>query len=264
MSLSVSSQELLNDITSENVVNNATQPQQQQQQHQNNSGGKARSASGPYPNQQSNLSTIPPQHQSNQSNSVQHQQQTSPAVPQQRRPISMSTSNGTATSTMDSSTSRSHQTPGHLVAEVVAKNVMAKHHQQQQQQQQQQQLNQLNQSSMQVSIPPIPPQQQQQQILQQTLLSQDFTAAGFGDPKRKRGDEEQWYRNVRRKVEVQRKRLEQLEEKMNSSAQEVFKLFNDLQGVAKDCEIQITYPEIVIVGMQSDGNKKLIFFSVVR
>ena len=97
-------------------------------------------------------------------------------------------------------------------------------------------------------------QQQQDLAQQQSVQSNNSAATPTSDPKRKRVDDDQWFRNVRRKVDIQRRKLEQMEEKNQQSNQELFKIFNDLQGVAKDCNINISYPELVVVGMQSDGN----------
>jgi GTP-binding protein EngB required for normal cell division len=39
---------------------------------------------------------------------------------------------------------------------------------------------------------------------------------------------------------------------------QLYRLFNDLQGIAKDLNIIFDYPEIVVVGMQSDGKSSFI------
>eukprot|EP01114_Cavostelium_apophysatum_P022639 TRINITY_DN8256_c0_g1_i1.p1 TRINITY_DN8256_c0_g1~~TRINITY_DN8256_c0_g1_i1.p1 ORF type:complete len:306 (+),score=100.99 TRINITY_DN8256_c0_g1_i1:116-1033(+) len=78
------------------------------------------------------------------------------------------------------------------------------------------------------------------------------------ETKRKRDHEEEWPRIVRRKVEEQRNLLEEEEKQQNGSNKEVYALFNDLQGISKDLNLPFDYPEIVIVGMQSDGKSSFV------
>jgi hypothetical protein len=54
------------------------------------------------------------------------------------------------------------------------------------------------------------------------------------DQKRKRDQEEDWYRTCRRKVEEQRHKLEDEEKKTYQTNKEMYALFNDLQGIARE------------------------------
>lgn len=71
-------------------------------------------------------------------------------------------------------------------------------------------------------------------------------------------DDAQFFRIIRDKVDDQRRKLEEDENQSNQSNKEVYALFNELQGIAKDLNITFEYPEIVVIGMQSDGKSSFI------
>ncbi|KAH3742895.1 dynamin family GTPase [Pelomyxa schiedti] len=117
-----------------------------------------------------------------------------------------------------------------------------------------------------VQSPPQPPPQQSQQQPQpqpqtQSRPSHKDEESATG-PNRKRArtweDDEQWHRIVRAKVEEERRRLEEEERTASSSNRELYRLFNDLQGIAHDFQISFSTPELVVVGMQSDGKSSFI------
>eukprot|EP01103_Thecamoeba_quadrilineata_P020001 TRINITY_DN8375_c0_g1_i1.p1 TRINITY_DN8375_c0_g1~~TRINITY_DN8375_c0_g1_i1.p1 ORF type:complete len:842 (-),score=179.78 TRINITY_DN8375_c0_g1_i1:3-2528(-) len=78
------------------------------------------------------------------------------------------------------------------------------------------------------------------------------------EKKRRREEEEDWKRLIKKKVEEERKRIETEEKSLHSTNKELNILFNDLQGIAQDFKINFEAPEIVVVGMQSDGKSSFI------
>eukprot|EP01105_Mastigella_eilhardi_P002304 TRINITY_DN1282_c0_g1_i1.p1 TRINITY_DN1282_c0_g1~~TRINITY_DN1282_c0_g1_i1.p1 ORF type:complete len:782 (-),score=270.13 TRINITY_DN1282_c0_g1_i1:25-2370(-) len=76
--------------------------------------------------------------------------------------------------------------------------------------------------------------------------------------KLKRRKEEDWHRIVRSKVDEERQRMEDEEDHAGCANRTLYKLFNDLQGISKDFNISFETPEIVVVGMQSDGKSSFI------
>lgn len=70
--------------------------------------------------------------------------------------------------------------------------------------------------------------------------------------------DEQWRRIIRSKVEDERRRLDDEERLSASSNRDLYRLFNDLQGVSTDFGISFDVPELVVVGMQSDGKSSFI------
>ena len=65
-------------------------------------------------------------------------------------------------------------------------------------------------------------------------------------------------KNIRKKIEKQRNNIEE-ENKGNSNfARELCEIYNNLQGISKDINIDFETPEIVVVGMQSDGKSSFI------
>ncbi|KAF2073270.1 hypothetical protein CYY_005432 [Polysphondylium violaceum] len=78
------------------------------------------------------------------------------------------------------------------------------------------------------------------------------------EKKRKRESEEQWSKQIRNKIELERKKLDELENHSISSNKELYSLFNDLQMISHEHNISFDTPELVVVGMQSDGKSSFI------
>lgn len=75
--------------------------------------------------------------------------------------------------------------------------------------------------------------------------------------KRKRQYTEQetrdWERVVKRKLESETERMDAEENRYDASNRDLYALFNDLQGIKADFGLEISAPELVVVGGQSDG-----------
>ncbi|KAN0025352.1 hypothetical protein ACTFIU_003613 [Dictyostelium citrinum] len=78
------------------------------------------------------------------------------------------------------------------------------------------------------------------------------------EKKRKRDNEELLSKQVRTKLENERKKLDDSEFINASANQELYSLFNDLQMISHDHNISFDTPELVVVGMQSDGKSSFI------
>ncbi|EAL71678.2 dynamin like protein [Dictyostelium discoideum AX4] len=78
------------------------------------------------------------------------------------------------------------------------------------------------------------------------------------EKKRKRDNEELLSKQVRTKLENERKKLDDSESINASTNQELYSLFNDLQMISHDHNISFDTPELVVVGMQSDGKSSFI------
>ncbi|KAK5574626.1 hypothetical protein RB653_009879 [Dictyostelium firmibasis] len=78
------------------------------------------------------------------------------------------------------------------------------------------------------------------------------------EKKRKRDNEELLTKQVRTKLENERKKLDDSEFINASTNQELYSLFNDLQMISHDHNISFDTPELVVVGMQSDGKSSFI------
>ncbi|EFA76188.1 dynamin like protein [Heterostelium album PN500] len=78
------------------------------------------------------------------------------------------------------------------------------------------------------------------------------------EKKRKRENEEQLNKIIRQKMEHEKKKLDEEEKRSYSSNQELYTIFNDLQMISHDYNIQFETPELVVVGMQSDGKSSFI------
>ncbi|ELP83476.1 hypothetical protein EIN_376410 [Entamoeba invadens IP1] len=75
--------------------------------------------------------------------------------------------------------------------------------------------------------------------------------------KRRRQIDDELYREIRQKTDAERTRVEK-QGGTNRSTQKLHKLFNDLQSLSTSLGIPIETPEIVVVGMQSDGKSSFI------
>lgn len=84
---------------------------------------------------------------------------------------------------------------------------------------------------------------------------QDFANSSTVSPNKKRKspdyDDENHYRNVIRKVESLRDKLELADSQVEATNSDLYSLFNDLQGISADFGISFDTPELVVVGMQS-------------
>ncbi|GAM21736.1 hypothetical protein SAMD00019534_049110, partial [Acytostelium subglobosum LB1] len=78
------------------------------------------------------------------------------------------------------------------------------------------------------------------------------------EKKRKRENEEQWTKQLRHKVDAEKKKLDDDEKRSHNTNQELYSLFNDLQMISHDYNISFETPELVVVGMQSDGKSSFI------
>ncbi|KAL6054695.1 putative Interferon-induced GTP-binding protein Mx2 [Balamuthia mandrillaris] len=78
------------------------------------------------------------------------------------------------------------------------------------------------------------------------------------DKKRKREEEEKWSRVVKNKLKDESNRIDREERSSHESNRELYALFNELQGISHDFNIHFETPEIVVVGMQSDGKSSFI------
>eukprot|EP01132_Coremiostelium_polycephalum_P003597 gene3597-4479_t len=78
------------------------------------------------------------------------------------------------------------------------------------------------------------------------------------EKKRRRDHEEQWTKQIRFKVDQEKKKLDDYEMVSGSANQELYSLFNDLQMISHDHNISFDTPELVVVGMQSDGKSSFI------
>lgn len=76
--------------------------------------------------------------------------------------------------------------------------------------------------------------------------------------KRKREEEESWARMVRGKLDQEAEKIDKYEQSTHDSNRELYALFNDLQCISHDFGIQFETPELVVVGMQSDGKSSFI------
>eukprot|EP01127_Copromyxa_protea_P016077 TRINITY_DN4719_c0_g1_i5.p1 TRINITY_DN4719_c0_g1~~TRINITY_DN4719_c0_g1_i5.p1 ORF type:complete len:420 (-),score=58.56 TRINITY_DN4719_c0_g1_i5:1350-2609(-) len=76
--------------------------------------------------------------------------------------------------------------------------------------------------------------------------------------KRKREEEEQWERSVRRRVDEERISVQKKRSTATYANAELYCLFNDLAGMSADFGVNVSAPEIVVVGMQSDGKSSFI------
>jgi GTPase SAR1 family protein len=107
-----------------------------------------------------------------------------------------------------------------------------------------------------------PPQQSYNQPPPSNYAPQPNYAEMENARKRKREvdreEEEQWYRNVSRKIDDERKKVDHDEEQHYQSNKDLYALFNDLQGISADFNISFESPELVVVGMQSDGKSTFI------
>ncbi|XP_049849889.1 dynamin-like protein C [Schistocerca gregaria] len=63
---------------------------------------------------------------------------------------------------------------------------------------------------------------------------------------------------IAKKLEIARRKIDQLESRSENANSEIYSLFNDLQGLSADFNIEFSTPEIVVVGMQSDGKSSFI------
>ncbi|EGG18151.1 dynamin like protein [Cavenderia fasciculata] len=78
------------------------------------------------------------------------------------------------------------------------------------------------------------------------------------EKKRKRETDEQWSKVIRSKLELEKKKLDDDEQKSYTINQELYTIFNDLQMISHDHSIPFETPELVVVGMQSDGKSSFI------
>ncbi|EGC35126.1 hypothetical protein DICPUDRAFT_33855 [Dictyostelium purpureum] len=78
------------------------------------------------------------------------------------------------------------------------------------------------------------------------------------EKKRKRDNEEMWSKTIKQKLEGERKKLDDSETMLATANQELYALFNDLQMISHDHNISFDTPELVVVGMQSDGKSSFI------
>eukprot|EP01102_Stenamoeba_stenopodia_P000621 TRINITY_DN10596_c0_g1_i1.p1 TRINITY_DN10596_c0_g1~~TRINITY_DN10596_c0_g1_i1.p1 ORF type:complete len:881 (+),score=221.50 TRINITY_DN10596_c0_g1_i1:184-2826(+) len=92
----------------------------------------------------------------------------------------------------------------------------------------------------------------------QPMDTGDTRRSEHEERKRKKEAEAHWRRAVKRKVEEEKEKLEKEEQSNASSNQEIYALFNDLQCISKDFDIPFDCPELVVVGMQSDGKSSFI------
>eukprot|EP01133_Synstelium_polycarpum_P000414 gene414-491_t len=76
--------------------------------------------------------------------------------------------------------------------------------------------------------------------------------------KRKRDNEEQWTKHLRSKIEIEKRKLDDDEKISYTSNQELYTIFNDLQMISHEYNIPFETPELVVVGMQSDGKSSFI------
>eukprot|EP01117_Protostelium_nocturnum_P012903 TRINITY_DN4779_c0_g1_i2.p1 TRINITY_DN4779_c0_g1~~TRINITY_DN4779_c0_g1_i2.p1 ORF type:complete len:736 (+),score=227.12 TRINITY_DN4779_c0_g1_i2:69-2276(+) len=76
--------------------------------------------------------------------------------------------------------------------------------------------------------------------------------------KQKRYTEDQLRKMNKDKVDDYRRSIEEEERRSHKSNKDLYSLYNDLQGIARDHNIPIEYPEIVVIGMQSDGKSSFV------
>ncbi|KAL7718689.1 Dynamin-type G domain-containing protein [Entamoeba marina] len=75
--------------------------------------------------------------------------------------------------------------------------------------------------------------------------------------KRRRSVDDNLYREIRNKVELERRRIES-KELHDKPSHKLHTLFNNLQSLSTSLGIPIETPELVVVGMQSDGKSSFI------
>ncbi|KYQ94066.1 dynamin like protein [Tieghemostelium lacteum] len=78
------------------------------------------------------------------------------------------------------------------------------------------------------------------------------------EKKRRRDHEEQWSKQVRNKLDHEKKLIEEMDSKSYHLNQELYSLFNDLQTISHEHNISFDTPELVVVGMQSDGKSSFV------
>nr|QYA18543.1 dynamin 1-like protein [Clandestinovirus] len=80
----------------------------------------------------------------------------------------------------------------------------------------------------------------------------------FDEEAELRYQEEAWNRAVMNKVDDERERVRQEYETFDSDSQNLYTLFHDLQTLTTEYGLEFKAPEIVVVGMQSDGKSTFI------
>eukprot|EP01101_Sappina_pedata_P002287 TRINITY_DN12531_c0_g1_i1.p1 TRINITY_DN12531_c0_g1~~TRINITY_DN12531_c0_g1_i1.p1 ORF type:complete len:934 (-),score=360.41 TRINITY_DN12531_c0_g1_i1:13-2775(-) len=76
--------------------------------------------------------------------------------------------------------------------------------------------------------------------------------------KKQKEIDDSWKRHVRKKIDDERHRLERDDHSTSNLNKELYCLFNDLQVIAQKFKIDFESPELVVVGMQSDGKSSFI------
>ncbi|BFU20479.1 dynamin family protein [Entamoeba histolytica HM-1:IMSS-B] len=95
-------------------------------------------------------------------------------------------------------------------------------------------------------------------VAQQEKTNEDLMSQTQKGIKRKRREiDDQLYRQIREKSENERREVEKLTNP-NQNVHKLHSLFNDLQSLSTSLGIPIETPEIVVVGMQSDGKSSFI------
>lgn len=94
-------------------------------------------------------------------------------------------------------------------------------------------------------------------MLKKTQQSNETATKSEGGKKRRRRSvSDELYREIRMKTDSERRLLEQSSN--TKGTQQLHELFNDLQSMASTLGIPVETPELVVVGMQSDGKSSFI------